>query len=303
MKHAAEFRLYGIFGNPLSHTLSPAMQEAAFTALGLKAYYLALELGPASLKKVMRGLHRLTLDGFNVTVPYKEAVLHSMDRLTPEARAVGAVNTAFRRGKRWTGANTDVSGFLAALQKDARFYPRGKNILIFGAGGGARAAAYGLAKKGAKEIVIAARRGKRARKIVKDFKSIFPATVFKYTSLSLTLSPKGRGKGEGALDGADLIVNATSVGLKPSDASLIPPGRIPKAAGRRRKLFFDLVYRPAKTRFLKSAAQRGHKTLNGLGMLLYQGAKAFELWTGKRAPVPVMRKALHQALQKALKEQ
>ncbi len=283
------FKLYGIFGKPLSHTLSPAMQEAAFTALDLKAYYLALELGPASFKKVMRGLDRLALDGFNVTVPYKETVLSHLDGLTPKAVAVGAVNTVFRKGKRWTGANTDVSGFLTTLQKEGKFRPRGKTVLILGAGGSARAAAYGLAKTGAREIQVANRHEARARKMIRDFKRLFPRTRFESVPLH------GRGFIT-VLERAHLVVNATSVGLKSADSSLIPASRIPKAAGGRRKLFFDLVYRPAKTRFLKSAARRGHKTLNGLGMLLYQGARAFELWTGKKAPVAVMRRALIKGL-------
>ena len=286
---AADFKLYGIFGKPLSHTLSPAMQEAAFQALGLKAYYLALELGPVSFRKVMRGRKRLTLDGFNITVPYKGTVLPYLDTLTPEARAIGAVNTVFCRGRRWTGANTDVSGFLASLHKEGRFAPRGRNVLILGAGGSARAAAYGLAKKGAREIWIANRHKTRAKTIIRDFRRIFPRTRFE----SLTLHGRN---GVKVLERVSLVINATSVGLKRSDPSLIPAGWIPRAAGGRRKLFFDFIYRPAKTRFLKSAAQRRHKTMNGLGMLLHQGARAFELWTGKKAPVAAMRKALMKRL-------
>lgn len=289
MKKRPEFSLYGIFGYPLAHTLSPAMQEAAFRSLGLKAFYLALELDPGHFRKVMRGSRRLLLDGFNVTVPHKETVMRFLARVSPEAGAIGAVNTVYREKGRWVGTNTDACGFLTALEKDAGFRARDKKVLILGAGGGTRAAAYALAGRGAREIRIANRHPERARRIIRDFRPLFRDTLFKACGLAgadLT----------DALREADLVVNATSVGLKPGDTPLLPLRLIPKAGAGKRMLFFDLIYRPAMTRFLKQAKGRGHRVMNGLGMLLYQGARAFEYWTGKKAPLSVMRKALLEEL-------
>ena len=272
-----DFSLYGIFGFPLGHTLSPVMQEAAARALGLKVFYLPFEASRKDFFRLMRRLADLVLDGFNVTVPYKEDVCRFLDRLEPSARAIGAVNTAVRRSGHWTGFNTDVTGFLTALKKEGRFKIRGKRILILGAGGSARAVAYGLAKRGAKAITLANRTKSRARKIVKRFQKLFPGVEF-------------LGTGLGACPvGVDLVVNATSVGLRPRDRALVRPSDFP-----RRTLFVDLIYKPAETNLLRRARQSGHRTLNGLGMLLYQGAEAFRLWTGRRAPVSVMRVVLRE---------
>ncbi len=265
------------------------MQEAAFSAAGLKAYYLVLELGLSSFKKVMKDMPHLAVEGFNVTVPYKETVIPYLDILTPEARAVGAVNTVFRQGKKWTGTNTDVYGFLTSLKTEGKFLARGKKILILGAGGSARAVAYGLASQEAKEILLANRHPERAVNLIRKMKPLFPKVSWKAILQDVKqLKP--------ALQEAALVVNATSVGLKAGDASLIPASWIPGASAKHRILFFDLIYRPALTPLLKAAKSKGHKAVNGLGMLLFQGAKAFEIWTGKKAPVPVMKKALEASL-------
>ena len=261
MKRQADFQLYGIFGVPLSHTLSPAMQEAAFSATGFKAYYLTLELGPAPFRKVLRALGHLLLDGFNVTVPYKEAVLPYLDRLTPEARRIGAVNTVFRRRRKWVGANTDPQGFTNALEKKFRFYPTGKKVIVLGAGGSARAAVFALAKKNAAEIKIANRHEARAQKIVRDFKPLFQRTNFKTLGFRSPDLKKG-------LAEADLVVNATSLGLRAEDPAVIPPSWIPKVRRGHRPLFFDFVYGPSQTAFLKNAQARGHRAEGGLEMLL-----------------------------------
>ncbi len=280
----APFQLYGIFGYPLGHTLSPRMQEAAFEASGIKAYYLVLELDRSHFHKLMKGISRLLLNGFNVTVPYKGEILPYLDGLSPEAKAVKAVNTVYRSGSRWVGTNTDIYGFLTSLRHDGRFNPRGKKVLVLGAGGSARAVVYGLAKQGAREIQMAARRPLRARAIIRDFKKSFRKTTFE----AFTLKQNDLKK---ALQNADLVVNTTSVGLDPRDRSLIPVSVIPPANRGRKILFFDLIYhRP--TEFLKNAGRKGHSAVGGLGMLLFQGARAFEYWTGKKAPVTVMRKAL-----------
>lgn len=282
------FQLYGIFGDPVRHTLSPAMQEAAFASCGIKAYYLALELRPSEFRKLMRKLPHLVLAGFNVTVPFKEEVIPYLDQLTSEAKAVGAVNTVFRKGKKWMGANTDVDGFVASLKKEARFNPKGKNAFVLGAGGAARGVIFGLCREGVKSIWVANRHLGRAQRLVKEMKNYFPRIHWEATNLS-------KNSIKAAFDSTDLVVNATSVGLSSKDALLIPSSLIPKAK-ERKLVFFDLIYHPPVTPFLKEAKRKGHRILNGAGMLLYQGAKAFEYWTQKKAPVPQMRNALREAL-------
>lgn len=299
MSEKALFRLFGIFGYPLSHTLSPAMQEAAFAATGLKAFYVALELGPKAFRKALSHSQKLVLDGFNITVPYKSDVIRYLDRVTPEAKAVGAVNTVFRKGRQWIGANTDVDGFLRSLREEAHFNPKNKNALVFGAGGAARAVVYGLAKSGAKKIVVVNRHKDRARQLIRDFQRLFPRAILSPSLVILRPEgPKGLRSFASlrmTLKEADLVVNATSLGLMKSDPEVIPASLIPKAGEK--KLFFDLIYHVPQTNFMKSAAWKGHRVLGGLGMLLFQGAEAFEYWTGKKAPVGVMRRALVQALQ------
>ena len=290
MKKATKSKLYGIFGCPLSHTLSPAMHEAAFQKLGIDAHYIVLELVPAAFQKLMNRSAKIALSGFNVTVPYKETVMKYLGKVRPEARAIGAVNTVYREGKRWTGTNTDMEGFLMALMKEGQFRPSKKRAVILGAGGAARAVVYGLSREGAREVMIADCFPEKACKILADMKRLFPRVVY-HAALAGTPEVKE------ALRKADVIINATPLGLKPQDPRVVPEAWIPKA-GAQKKFFMDLVYNPAMTPFLKSAKKKGHRTLNGLGMLLYQGARALEYWTGRKAPVEVMRQALLQALNK-----
>lgn len=288
MKHSGEFRLFGIFGCPLAHTLSPVMQEAAFEKLGLKAFYLPFELEPRTFRKKMLSLRRLLLEGFNVTVPYKEEMALYLDGLTPEAKAIGAVNTVFRRGSRWLGANTDSTGFIQSLLR-AGFHPQGRDVLVLGAGGSARAVVYGLGKAKAGTITLVNRRRDRALRMARRFGSLFPQTRFQAL-------PLAEADFQDLLKQADLVVNTTSVGLKPGEKSLIPDAAFPPRS--RRPIFFvDLIYRPSETAFLRRARERRHSTLNGVDMLVFQGAKSFEYWTGRKAPVSWMRRVLLEELQ------
>jgi len=282
------FELYGIFGRPLGHTLSPGMQEAAFRAIGCKAFYLPFELSQGEYLKVLKNLPRLILDGFNVTVPYKEVTAQELKHKTAEARAVGAVNTVYRQGRQWIGTNTDVEGFCRALQREGGFQIQAKHCVVLGAGGAARAAVYGLARGKAASVVVVNRSLERAMKLVSDFQPLFKKTdlrAVKSTSENVIASIRG----------AQLVVNATSLGMKKGDPEVLKPAWIP-AAGKQPKLFYDLIYRPAETSFLKQARKKKHRTLNGMMMLVYQGAKAFECWTGKKAPEARMRQALESAL-------
>jgi shikimate dehydrogenase len=267
------------------------MHEAAFRKLGIDANYTVLELIPAAFKKLMRQSSRFSLSGFNVTVPYKEIVMNYLDHVRPEARAIGAVNTVFRQGKGWTGTNTDMEGFLLALMKDGEFRPAGEKAVILGAGGAARAVVYGLSREGVREILIADCFPEKARKIANDMRKLFKRVNYR-------AAVAGTREVKEAIEEADVIINATPLGLKAQDPKVVPERWVP--SGRSGKKFFmDLIYNPAMTPFLKIAKRKGHRTLNGLGMLLYQGARAFEYWTERKAPVGVMR----QALLEALKEQ
>lgn len=284
----ANFQLFGIFGHPLSHTLSPVMQEAGFEKIGLKAFYSAFDLEEKAFRKTCKNLPHLILDGFNVTVPYKQTVIPYLDRLTPEARAVGAVNTVFKETNRWTGTNTDIYGFATSLTREGKFKPRGKTAVVFGAGGAARAVLYGLAQQGIRSVCIINRNTAKAEKLTREFKKIFSKTNFRVL--------KPHESAADVLSLSDLAVNATSLGLSAEDPPVVNASAIP-SAGRKAKLFFDLIYHAAETPFLKAAKKKGHRILGGKGMLLFQGVKAFELWTGRKAPVNEMRRALDAAIQ------
>lgn len=286
---AADFRLFGILGFPLSHTLSPVMQEAALQSLGIKGFYLVLEQSEKNVKHLLKNLKQSSVEGFNVTVPYKEVVCKGLKNLTPEAKAIGAVNTIFQKRGKWVGGNTDAYGFLYSLKSEGKFLPRGKRALILGSGGSSKAVIYALARSGVKSITIANRTQSKVQALIRRFKKLFPKVVWGQIGLD-------KEDLKTAVRDADLVVNTTSVGLKPKDKALLSVTLIPKA-GPRKKLFYDLIYNPAETKFLKTAKLRGHQTLNGAGMLAAQGAKSLECWTGKKAPLKLM----YQTLLKALK--
>lgn len=288
VKRHTGFRLFGIFGYPLEHTLSPHMHEAGFRALGIDANYIVLEQDAAGFREAMRGLRRSLLSGFNVTVPYKETVLKYLDGISREAREIGAVNTVYQKGTRWFGANTDMEGFLLSLGREGKYRPEGKRAVILGAGGASRAVVYGLSRKKARAVTVVDMFPEKAEKIARDLGRVFRGTAYEALRAGDLRIRELIGK-------ADLVVNATPLGLKKTDPMAVPSEWIPKAdAGP--KLFMDLIYNPAETRFLALARKRGHRTLNGLGMLFYQGVRAFECWTGGKAPVSVMRNALLEAL-------
>jgi len=290
VKDKDQFRLYGLFGSPLGHSLSAPMHEAAFAQNKIRAYYLLLDLKHSLFSKTMKGIRDSSLSGFNVTVPYKETVIPFLDGLTREAVAIGAVNTVSRLGKRWIGTNTDVYGFMTSLRAEARFSPRRKRVFLIGAGGAARAVIYGLAKAGISKMTVMDCDGKRARKLVRYYRRGFPKTVFE-------VCPFSKAQAKLAVQYADLVINATPVGLQAGDPSVIPAGDIPRARGKNKKIFFDLIYYPDPTPFLKAARSKGHKTVNGLGMLVWQGARAFEIWTRQKSPVTRMRAAVAKALE------
>lgn len=270
-------RLAGIFGYPLAHSLSPAFQQAAFNHYGLDARYLAWETPPDALAAEVAKLRGGDFIGANVTIPHKQAVMALLDEVDPLAAAIGAVNTIVKRGGRLVGYNTDAHGFMRALKEDAAFEPSGRRALLLGAGGAARAAAFALCQEGAASLVIANRTLERAKALAADL-SADGASISAIAADDAALN-------DAALN-ADLIVNSTSVGMRHGGAE----GQTPLAGGLipHDAVALDMVYNPQHTPLLAAARSAGARAVGGMPMLIYQGAAAFEMWTGRVAPVEAM---------------
>ncbi|MFA5027329.1 MAG: shikimate dehydrogenase [Candidatus Methylomirabilota bacterium] len=274
-----------LLGHPVAHSLSPAMQQAAFAAAGLNAAYLPWAVPPDRLAEAVAGLRSLeNFLGANVTVPHKEAAARLLDGVTAEAEAIGAANTLWREGGRLLGDNTDGAGFLAALAEAWPDRDPAEPAVLLGAGGAARAVAVSLARAGAREIVLVNRTVARARALGDLLAARFPACRIGI----LPLTPGWRPP---AVRSAALLVNTSALGLDPADpppcdlALLRPPLRV-----------FELIYAPRETSLLAAARAAGCPAQNGLGMLLHQGMLAFTRWTGLPAPREAMQAALERAL-------
>lgn len=270
-------QLFGIIGNPVEHSLSPAMHNAAFAELGMNGVYIPMR--PTDLAEGFRGLRSLGFIGVSVTVPFKVAIMEFLDAIDPVARNIGAVNTLLfeRDGDhcRCTGFNTDWLGSNQALGEELQL--AGSTVLVLGAGGAARAVGFGLIEAGAK-VLIANRTEAKGRALASQLRCPFvPADQL--TELR-----------------ADALINTTSVGMAPHvDALPIRAELLPRFA-----VVMDIVYAPLTTRLLREAAACGCRTVDGLQMLQYQGAAQFSLWTGREAPHRVMRQALVNELRSRL---
>lgn len=256
-----------LIGYPVAHSLSPALQNAAFDALGMDYRYELLATPPDQLAVAVARVRNGDCAGANVTVPHKQAVMPLLDDLSEHARRVGAVNTLVKRNGGLVGENTDVCGFMQALQV-AQIAVRGKHVVLLGAGGAARAVAFGLAGAAVKRITVINRTAERAQHLVTWLQLCEP-------ELELAVNVVRD------IETAELVVNATSVGMSPNvDATPLPQGcRLARNA-----VAYDLVYNPAETRFLREARAIGVRAISGMGMLAYQGQAAFRLWTGRDAP-------------------
>ena len=285
MTHLTTTQLVGIFGYPLAHSISPAFQQAAFDYYSLPVRYYAWPTHPDSLAAEVAKLRTEEYLGANVTVPHKERVRPYLDRLDASAQAVGAVNTIVRDENSLVGHNTDVYGFIRSLKETTEFEPRGQRVLLLGAGGAARAAAFALAGEKIAELTIANRTHDRARRLADEVRdSVGKVGAIPWDADAL----------EAAGNATDLIVNSTSIGTKHGDAETQSPLEAHQIAPG--CLVYDMVYNPPDTRLLTEAGRAGAKTLGGLPMLIYQGAAAFERWTGKEAPIEVMFRAGEKAL-------
>jgi shikimate dehydrogenase len=277
-------RKSGILGYPLGHSISPYFQNAAFDFLGIEASYQAWATKPEDLSDKVNALRSTSFMGANVTIPYKEAVIELLDEIDDWAEKVGSVNTVVNDSGTLVGYNTDTVGFIQAISEYGNYDPSGEAVLLIGAGGAARAAAYALVGNKVGSLVIANRTYQRAEKLASEFSA-------KDKVSPILLNSPGFLK---AVDSASLIVNSTAIGMKHTSVENSNPLEgISVKAG---VLVNDMVYNPLKTPMLVHAAETGAKILTGLPMLVLQGAASFNLWTGKEAPVDVMILAAQEAL-------
>ena len=280
MKVTGKTSVYGIFGYPVKHSLSSLMQNAAFSKKAIDAVYVPFEVPPENLKEAVEGVRALGIKGLNVTVPHKERIVEHLDYLSDEAELLGAVNTVKNENGELTGYNTDAEGFLRSLLEEGVDL-EGKRALMFGAGGAARAVGYALLKGGVKFLNIVNRNFSRGKEVGELLGKLGNVLVYPLKESTI----------EVLLKDVDLIVNTTSLGMKPDDPLLFDYSKIPSGV-----TVVDIIYNPPETPLLKAAREKGCKTVNGLGMLVHQGAVAFEIWTGEKAPVETMREVLKREL-------
>jgi shikimate dehydrogenase len=273
--------VYGLIGDPVNHSLSPAIQNAAFRSAGLNAVYLAFPVQKAELRHAIQGLKSLKVRGFNVTTPHKMMVLRYLDRVETEAAEIGSINTVKNEQDALTGFNTDGIGALNAMEA-AGVRPDGRSVLLLGAGGAGRVIAYSLAGRGC-SLKLANRSVSSAKRVARSLGRKFGLKV-EVISLSKKVL-------RDSVSQADIILNASSMGLDWKDN---PP--IDKRWIRGDHCVFDIVYRPVRTKLLQDAVSAGASTVTGLDMLVNQGASSFVLWTGKQAPMREMRRAITKKL-------
>ena len=277
-------KICGVIGDPVEHTMSPAMHNAAFSKLGLDYIYIAFRVKPDELAKAIDGMRALNIRGLNITIPHKVAVMELLDRLDPLAEKIGAVNTIVNDNGVLTGFNTDATGFLQPLlEKGIR--PEGKNIVIVGAGGASRGIVSILAENGAR-LTILNRSLERAEHLARQ---VLKNTEKKIAALELSVKNLKQAIGQ-----ADILVNATSVGMMPN----VEETPVPASVLKPRLTVYEVVYNPVKTRLLREAEAAGAETIGGLDMLVWQGAFAFEKWTGQKPPVALMKKEALKILSK-----
>lgn len=277
-------RACGVIGDPINHSLSPIIQNAAFGALDLNFVFLAYKVKTSGLEDAVNGARALNIRGLNVTMPHKTRIIDFLDRIDLSAQIIKSVNTVLNKENLLFGFNTDGVGALRALKENG-VEPKGRKVLLLGAGGAARAVAYTLAKE-ADELVVLNRTVKSSHNLAK----LLEKTVGKkVASGSLSISDIQRN-----LQDSDILINATSVGMKPKPQE----SPVPIKLLRRDLSVMDIVYNPIETRLIKDAKSIGAVVIGGIEMLIYQGAASFEIWTGKSAPIQVMKKAALSHLRK-----
>ena len=277
-------KIVGVIGDPVEHSCSPPMHNTAFREMGMDYIYVPFHVKPDDLAAAVEGFKALNVMGINITLPHKSAALTLMDSLSQEARLIGAINTMVFRDGMVEGHNTDARGFIASLREKGIENIQGMKVVVLGAGGGAQAVVVGLALEGVDRITIANRTPEKAIRIAENISEKTGIQV-KGISLSDNLLPEH-------ISQSRLLVSTISAGMDPSIPLVIDPDWLHEDL-----TVCDIVYTPPETNLLKAAAQRGLRTVGGMGMLVHQGAISFQLWTGEQPPVNTMRRALIQALQ------
>ena len=278
-------KLLGVIGDPIKHSLSPVMHNAAIAALGLDYVYVALPVAPSDLDTAIAGFAAIDLRGFSITIPHKQAIIPLLNHVSDVALAIGAVNTVWRTEQGWSGTNTDVIGFLAPLKTYDRDWSQTKAVIL-GNGGAARAVVAGCAQLGCAAVKVVGRDRQKLAAFQQSWvDSPIPVELSIHTWEELP----------NLLPDAGLIVNSTPIGMHPHDEASPLEDAIATqiAAGA---IAYDLIYTPSPTQFLRQAQQQGAIAIDGLEMLVQQGAAALEIWVGQTAPVEVMRQALRDSL-------
>ncbi|MGB5963300.1 MAG: shikimate dehydrogenase [Coleofasciculaceae cyanobacterium] len=276
-------KLLGVIGNPIEHSLSPLIHNAAIAALGVDYVYLPMPVKIADLSTAIAGFKAIGIEGFSVTIPHKQTILSFLSEVSEVAKIVGAVNTVWRTDNGWHGTNTDVEGFIAPLQKYERDWSQ-ITPLILGYGGAARAVVVGLSQLGCKEVNVVGRDVQKLNQFQQSWMNVIPMTVniHLWSELPSLISQ------------TDLVVNATPIGMYPNvEDCPIDAEVMQLKAGA---IAYDLIYTPNPTQFLKIAKQQNAIAIDGLEMLVQQGVAAFKIWVGEAPPVDIMRQVLQQHL-------
>lgn len=281
---------YAVLGNPVGHSLSPVMQQAAFDHVGIEARYFRVEVDDTGLEKAVSRMRQVPFGGWNCTIPNKVRMYELCDRRAETAEQFRAVNTVVNEGGVLVGHNTDGIGWSRALQEAFGREPGELRILLLGAGGAGRGIATQALLEKCPELIVANRNAGRARELLDHLKAQFAGGPFARTEENLCVVPWREADLAEALKKVDLVVNSTSAGLDPRTPPVLPAQIIPADL-----LVFDTIYGPSSEKLRKEAEAAGARFSDGLGMLLHQGAGAFALWTGRDAPVEIMRQALQAA--------
>ncbi len=282
MQITGHTKIVGIIGAPIEHSRSPQIHNAAITALSLDYVYVPFHVQPDNLGAAIEGFKAASVVGINVTIPHKQNVIPYLDEISREATLIGAVNTLIFKDGAISGENTDAPGFLQAMQEEGLDVPQGGSAVIIGAGGSARAVVVALALAGVRTICITNRTVSRAVALATDLSEKTDASIY-----GIGLDDPKLPNTVGA---SQLIVNTASTSMDVSHPLLIDPEWLAPQS-----IVYDIVYTPPETRLLQAAAEKGCHTIGGLGMLVHQGAIAFERWTGVNPPVETMRQALQGA--------
>jgi len=271
-------RLVGLLGSPIKHSLSPQMHNLAFSHMGLPYAYIAFDANESNLEEIVKAMRALNVVGFNVTMPNKQSIIPLLDEVSPEAEWIGAVNTVHNDNGRLIGYNTDGKGYVQSLI-EASIEFKDRKVTILGAGGSCRAIAIQLAIEGVREIEIINRHVSKASDIKNIINKKIPSCLVYANELSDSSLIN-------SLRDSDILINTTSIGMEPNeDTSIIVDPR----AFRRDLVVSDIIYKPSRTKLLKMAEASGCRTINGFGMMIWQGALAFKIWTGYDMPTELVK--------------